>query len=282
MRIRRDLRTFLVQRYRDVRNLGYRSLNPFDALFRKINRLDRYPPIHLRRHVGCLGDLAGGGPEFVAYLKILAGLKPGDRLWDVGCGCGFLELALEQTGWRGQLVGTDIHRPSILWAQRSIGGRTPAFQFIHADIYNAAYWPQGRLSAGDWFSRFPEEGFDVVIAKSLCTHLLPDELDLYLAGISSRLNATGRALLTFFILNPAQEALKASNQVRFTKPERDSVHAVRHLAAPTAAVAYEEAYLLDRLARNRLRVRDSIRFGYWTGRPDGYSFQDLLVVERSR
>jgi SAM-dependent methyltransferase len=246
-----------------------------------MNQLDRHPPIHLRRHAGCLGDLSGGAPEFVAYLKLLAGLTAGQRVWDVGCGCGFLELALEQSGWRGQLVATDIHRPSILWAQRSIGRRNPDFQFIHADIYNAAYWPQGRLSARDWLAGFGERDFDVVVAKSLCTHMLPDELDLYFAGISSRLNPTGRALLTFFILNPAQEALTASNQISFTKFEPGSAYAVRRLAAPTAAVAYEESDLLGRLARHRLRVCDPIRFGYWTGRRDGHSFQDMLVLERS-
>jgi SAM-dependent methyltransferase len=281
MKIRRDVQALLVQRYRQARSLAYRALNPFDALFRRINHLDRYPPIHLRRQVGCLGDLGGAGPEFVIYLKLLAGLKAGHYLWDVGCGCGFLELALESAGWKGRLVGTDIHKPSIEWAQRTITRRIPYFRFIHADIYNAAYWPQGRLSAGEWLPGFAERDFDIVVAKSLCTHMLPDELDIYLKAISTRLNPTGKALITFFILNSAQEKLKSSNQISFTKPERGSVYAVRHLAAPTAAVAYEESYLLERLEQSGLKVQGAIHFGYWTGRADAHSFQDMLVVAKS-
>jgi SAM-dependent methyltransferase len=281
MKKRQDVRALLVQRYRQVRNLGYWSLKPFDTLFRKINRLDRHPPIHLRRQVGCLGDLSGAGPEFVSYLKLLAGLKAGHHLWDVGCGCGFLELALEQAGWKGELVGTDIHKPSIEWAQRTITRRVPSFRFVHSDIYSPAYWPQGTLSLDAWLPGFAERDFDIVVAKSLCTHLLPDELDIYLKDISTRLTATGKALITFFILNPAQEELKSSNQISFTKPEPGASYAVRHLAAPTAAVAYEESYLIERLKQNGLTVQDSIYFGYWTGREDALSFQDMIVVARS-
>jgi SAM-dependent methyltransferase len=281
MKLPQDARALLVHRYRQARSLAYRALNPFDALYRKINRLDRYPPIHLRRQVGCLGDLGGAGFEFVTYLKLLAGLKAGHHLWDVGCGCGLLELALEQAGWKGGLVGTDIHKPSIHWAQRNIARRLPYFRFMHADIYNSAYWPQGTLSVGEWLPHFAERDFDVVVAKSLCTHMLPDELDIYLKAISVRLSSTGNALMTFFVLNPAQERLKSSNQISFTKPEQNAVYAVRHLAAPTAAVAYEESYLVDRLAQSGLKLVDTVHYGYWTGRQDALSFQDMLVVAKS-
>ena len=117
----------LARVYRRMRYAAYCGFWPFDALFRKANRMSQYPPIHLRRHVGLLGSLQGAGLEFVAYLKLLVHLKAGDRLWDVGCGCGLLELALETVGWRGELIGTDIHRPSIRWAARSIGRRVPCF-----------------------------------------------------------------------------------------------------------------------------------------------------------
>ena len=282
MTTRQDLRARLVQQYRHVRRLAYQAVNPFDALFRRINGLDRYPPIHLRRQVGCLGDIGGAGPEFVSYLKLLAGLTAGQSVWDVGCGCGFLELALEQAGWTGRLVGTDIHRPSIEWAQRTITRRQPDFRFVHADIRNDAYWPAGRLSATEWLSSFAERDFDIVVAKSLFTHMLPDELDIYLHAISMRLTATGKALITGFVLNPAQEALHASHQIRFIRPAPGSVYAVRHLDAPTAAVAYDEPYLTERLRQHGLGVRDGTRFGYWSGRQDGLSFQDILVLHKTR
>lgn len=187
--------------YREMRALFYILLGPFDFLFRKINQLDKYPPIHLRRHAGCLGSMDGPGFEFAAYIRILLKLKAGHRLWDVGCGCGLLELAFERAGWKGSLIAVDIHKPSIEWAQRTISQREPNYRFIHADIYNPAYWPKGRKSANEWFSSFAERDFDSVVVKSLFTHMLPEELEIYLHQIGDRLKPTGKALLTFFLLN---------------------------------------------------------------------------------
>lgn len=115
-------------------------------------------------------------------LKILAGLRGDSRLWDIGCGCGMLELALEDAGWKGPLIGTDIHKPCIRWAQNHISNRIPSFEFIHADVLNDAYWPRGRLTVQEWRDSFDQGDFDVVIAKSLFTHMLPEETDVYISA----------------------------------------------------------------------------------------------------
>ncbi len=269
----------LAYAYRLARNAAYRLLNPLDALFLRINRLGQYPPIYLRRHAGCLGGFDGSGYEFVSYLKLLTGLAPEHRLWDVGCGCGLLELALESAGWQGQLIGVDIHKPSVQWAQRAISRHIPSFRFVHADIQNPAYWPQGRMSADQWFFSFQEREFDRVIAKSLFTHMQLDELDIYLREIHTRLKLAGKALLTFFLLNPEQDKLQYLNKIVFTKPDGASVYAVRNPAAPTAAVAYEENFLVEHLQGSGLLV-EVIRYGTWSGRGDGLSFQDLIVVSK--
>jgi SAM-dependent methyltransferase len=272
--------TNLVHLYRSIRELSYRAISPFDVLFRKINRLEQYPPLYLRRHVSCLGSFDGPGYEFTAYLKLLLDLKTGQRIWDVGCGCGLLELALEENYWRGNLIGIDIHKPSIEWAQRTITRRVPDFQFVHSDIYNAAYAPTGKYSNEEWFANFRENDFDIAIAKSLFTHTMPYELDFYLQQISDRLKPTGKALLTFFLLTPEQASLRQANQISFTKSDKDSIYAVHNPAAPTAAVAYDEAYLIERLIENDLHISGSIHYGAWTGRKDSLSYQDIIVVTK--
>jgi hypothetical protein len=51
--------------------------------------------------------------------------------------------------------------------------------------------------------------------------------------------------------------------------------------APTAAVAYEQHYLMESLRDAGFKVEGySLRCGVWTGRPDGLSFQDIVVVEK--
>jgi SAM-dependent methyltransferase len=268
--------------FRALRYGAYRTIQPADAAFRRMNRLEQYPPIALRRQVGLLGFVDGPGYEFVAYLKLLLHLKPSDVIWDMGCGCGLLELALESQGWTGRVVGTDIHRPSITWAQRTIARRVPAFSFVHADIFNAAYWPRGRMSAGQWLRSFDQTGFDVVIAKSFFTHLLPDETSLYLDAISERLRPGGRALLSFFLLPgevPAEESGASGARMRFVKPEAGAPFAVLRPAAPTAGVAYDEAFLREQFARRGFEA--DFHHGTWSGRSDGLSFQDLVVIRKA-
>jgi SAM-dependent methyltransferase len=225
----------------------------------------------------------GPGYEFVAYLRLLAQLRDDNFVWDIGCGCGMLELALQELGWQGRLIGTDIHKPSIEWARKNIETRHNGYRFVHMDIYNAAYWRKGTLSAQEWLSRFDEGGFDVVVAKSLFTHVLTDELHVYLTGIVDRLRPGGRALLTFFILSEEQSRLAASgkNHFSFVPYEKDGYCAVRNPLAPTAAVAYEQHYLLQSLRDAGFKVDShAFRYGVWTGRPDGLSFQDVVVVEK--
>lgn len=269
---------------RNVRSMAYGALLPFDSLFRRLNRLSLYPPIHLRRHVGCLGGgFNGPGYEFVVYLRLLAGLRDGQAIWDLACGCGLLELALADLGWEGRVVGTDIHRPCIQWAQRRLGKSLKQHTFEHMDVFNAAYWPAGKLTTAQWLEQFDARDFDVVVAKSLFTHVLPDELDVYFRGIALRLKPGGRAVLTFFLLDEEQARASAEGHARmqFHPYEADARCSVRTALAPTAAVAYPRAYVLERLREAGFNTdRCTIHPGVWSGRPDGLSFQDIVVIER--
>jgi SAM-dependent methyltransferase len=269
---------------RRVRYRTYEALAPADYLFRVASHLRHYPPLHLRAHVGGMSaGLNGPGYEFVAHLRHLAGLREDDRVWDVGCGCGLLELALEDLGWQGRLTGTDIHWPSVDWAASHISRRCPGFSFVHMDVYNAAYWPGGTLTARQGLERFPEAGFDVAIAKSLFTHVLPDELDIYLSDIAGRLAPGGRALLTFFVLSEEQQRLAAAgrNRLSFAASRDGGRWAVRRPQAPTAAVAYRRDVLEERLEAAGFDLqRSEIHPGTWSGDAGGLSYQDIVLARK--
>ncbi|MFO7871838.1 MAG: class I SAM-dependent methyltransferase [Kiritimatiellia bacterium] len=265
--------------YRSIRSVTYMALEPIDWTSRRLNGLRHYPPLWLKRHSGALGSPDGSATEFAAYLKLLLGLKSTHRLWDIGCGSGLLELALETGRFRGQVVATDIHRPSIRWAQKTISRRMPQFEFLHADIRNDAYWPKGHLTAEEWFAEFDGNDFDVVIAKSLFTHMLPDEMNLYLREIAHRLKDGGTALLSFFLLNPTQKKLEHRNDILFRKPDNETRYAVKYTAVPTAAVAYDERHISQCLKNAGLRLRGDIHYGFWTGRDNGLSYQDIVLVD---
>lgn len=243
--------------------------------------MKQYPPISLRRHVSCLGFLDGSGFEYVAYLRLLAGLADGAKVLDMACGCGFLELALESHKWRGEVIGVDIHRPSIQWCMKTLSRRNPSFRFIHADIYNAAYWRKGKLSAAEWFDQFPESEFDCIVAKSLFTHMLPEELALYLANLASRSKSGSRSLFSFFLLNQEQQALCAAGKssLVFTKNDESDIYGVRTRRAPTAAVAYEEDHVTRTLNECGWSHVEK-HYGYWSGRSDALHYQDIVIATK--
>jgi hypothetical protein len=53
------------------------------------------------------------------------------------------------------------------------------------------------------------------------------------------------------------------------------------MSRSTRAVAVEERFVRAMLAEAGLTIRESIRFGTWTGLPVGLSFQDIVLAARS-
>ena len=267
---------------RRIRYLLLLMYAPVEQLVFRISGIPGFPPIHLRRTVGATAAPDGSSAQFLILLKMVAGLNNGSRVLDIGCGCGLLELAIEDHVKNGRVVGVDIYRPSIAWATRRITSRSPHITFDHADIHHPEYWPSGRLSVEAYFKTLNETGFDIVVAKSLFTHMLDDELPFYLSEIAHRLAPGGKALTTFFLLNAEQGELgrQGRNAIEFHRPESDAPYAFRRRSAPAAAVAYDEAFIDTLLAQAGL-VCSTRLYGTWSGRQSGLNFQDILVVQRA-
>ena len=258
----------------------YRLLAPLDAVCRHLNEKDHLPPIHLRRYVGPLASFEHSGGEFLAYLKLLGGLRADSRLLDIGCGCGLMALLLrDQLDAEGRYVGMDINGEAIAWCRQNITASRANFTFVHSDIRNPRYNPTGAQSAEDYVFPGEPHSFDLILAKSLFTHMRPPEVRHYLAEISRLLAPGGRALLTFFLLNEEQRALaeQGRNAIDFRFGEGDW----RYFDAdnPEIAVAYEEAPLREMLRATGLHPRGEIHYGTWAGRRDGLSFQDIIIAE---
>jgi hypothetical protein len=50
-----------------------------------------------------------------------------------------------------------------------------------------------------------------------------------------------------------------------------------HEHSPESAVAYDESFVMQLLEKNRLAVAKKF-YGRWSGRADGLSYQDILMV----
>lgn len=199
----------------------------------------------------------------MTYLRLLLDLQPNENILDVGCGCGLMALQLKDyLDSNGSYTGVDIHGPSIKWCTNHISTTHRNFRF--AQIENAKI-------------RYEARSFDLILLKSVFTHLRPEEVENYLSEIERLLKPNGCCLASFFLLNDEQKAAKAKNALQFNFGDDRWRYVYEH--SPESAAAFDENYILDLLTKHNLELREPIRYGTWTGRNNGLSFQDLLQIQ---
>jgi len=275
---RTDMNRNTIRVLRAIRNAGLVALGPVDYAVRAVNGKRDLPPLHLRRYVGPLGSFESSGAEFMGYLRSLARLRADERVLDIGCGCGQMALHLKNyLDENGSYVGVDIHRPSISWCRQKIARRHKNFQFAHIDVRNLAYNPNAAQPAEAYVFPFQARSFDLILLKSVFTHMRPPEVSNYISEVARLLKGDGRCLATFFLLNDEQAAL--ANDLAFNYGEGEWRYVHEH--SPESAVAYDENFVMQLLEKHGLAVKKKI-YGRWSGREDGLSYQDILSLSHKK
>ncbi len=264
---------------RAATSLRLRALDGLDRLRGRRDPL--VPPRRLRGTVGD-SDFVATGDAVLALLVSAAGLRPGDRVLDVGCGIGRVARPLARhLSPEGSYEGFDVSAPAVAWCARRYARGHPGFRFTHVDVRNARYNPSGTGSARELRFPYPDAEFDVAAATSVFTHLPADEADRYLAESARVLRPGGRLLATFFLLDGAARRRLAEGTTAIAFPHEHWPAAFADAALPEAAVAYDEAWVRERLGAHGLRVRSEPVRGTWSAGRGGPGFQDALVAERA-
>ena len=263
-----------------------------DAIYRSIFRNkdgqkseDNFVPSYAARSIvagsASIWFFGFEGGQTLAFSKMLLNLNSKDRVLDIGCGCGRTAIAFR--GHIRSYVGFDISKSLIDQARSFVPD--PNFKFFSYDIFSHTYNRKESAILPEKFTfPFQNDSFDVVVASSVFTHLLPIALKNYVKEIKRVLAPNGRCFISFFVeqnkpmSNDKWKEVYAESRFQQMKDSIDnSSFKVTDPANPDIFVRYNLPYLNQVFKENGLvPLRDPI-YGRWNGNPDGFWYQDILT-----
>ncbi len=255
-----------------------------DRLARAVGLNDpTIPPRSLIR-VSTAHNYVESGESWKEKLVTVGGLRPGDRVLEVGCGSGRVARCLiDYLGESGHYDGFDILEQEIDWLRSNITPEHDNFRFCHADVYNAFYNAEATTRAEEFEFPYTAETFDFVYLTSVFTHMLPADVDRYVSEIDRVLKPGGRCFASFFLMNSTSRALIAAGRSSRSfaievAPGCYSGNA-EHLEQQ---IAYDETDALRRFGALGLEPVET-HYGQWSKNPSldvATDHQDILVVRK--
>lgn len=255
---------------------------PSDAIDSLLGRRDKLIPPKGIVFVGS-GDYRKVGEGFLRHFIELGGLKPNEKVLDVGCGIGRIAVPLTKyLNNEGGYEGFDIVAYGIKWCQKKITPKYPNFRFQLAEIYNEVYNRKAKYRASEYKFPYDDNSFDFVFLTSVFTHMLPQDMENYFSEIARVLKRNGRCLITFFLLNesslPLIDAKKSTLDFKYDFKAYRSIDKT----APEAAVAYHEESVRDLYNKYGLNIVEPIRYGSWCERKQFLDYQDIIIAVKKQ
>ena len=212
------------------------------------------------RHKGVVlpaSHLRFGGPEFrnddyflrsareeAERLVKRLGMTKDSCVVDIGCGVGRLAIGiLSSPGGVGVYRGVDVGEQSIRWCKRYIERGHSNFRFIHVDVRNPRYHPEGRPITEDFRLPLAAESCDIVYLYSVFSHMLTTDLKAYLSEFARLLVVEGRVFYTAFVEQGVPQV--SVNPPGYRMPWRGPLHGVRYEQQFLQALIVEAGFRVD-------------------------------------
>jgi SAM-dependent methyltransferase len=228
-------------------------------------------------------DFVAVGDRFTKYFLIgHAGLKPDERVLDLGSGIGQKARVLAAyLSERGSYEGLDIVEAGITWCAERYSKYTN-FHFQLADVYSSHYNALSKHRACEYALPYDDTEFDLVFLASVFTHMLPADMENYFTEISRVLKPGSRCVISYFLLGPESLRRVGAGLNTIKIPFRYECDAelclVADTSSPETTVAHEEQYVRALYERNGLSMTE-ITYGSWCGRREFINFlQDVIIA----
>ena len=198
----------------------------------------------------------GIGTDILRSLYWLAKATPTSKLLEVGSGIGRCAIPLTQfLTEEGRYVGTDIVRHGVNWCAETITSKYPNSEFVHYDVYNEFYNPEGTGRVGETPLPQIEGGFRHRLPGLRFTHLNRADVEAYLPRMADTLKPGGLLWGTWFIVDNeiGGAILDGRSKVPLLPKETDGVYYSAENKG-TGAVAFDEGMIWSLLYEGGFNV----------------------------
>jgi ubiquinone/menaquinone biosynthesis C-methylase UbiE len=241
------------------------------------------PPESLRVWVGPFSDaelFARSGEQTLNEIVRLCGLAPDARMLEIGCGCGRLSRAFAAyLNPQGRYEGFDVARVLIEWCQQQLEPQLPNFHFSWVNVRAGGHNPQGAVSGAAFRFPFSDDSFDLAVACSVFTHMLPDGIENYVAEVFRVLKTDGRCFMSVFLFDSDAETAVATGSTIFDFRYPIGPCLTFDREHPEEGVACRKDWFLELIEGSGFRI-DTVQDGNWRQIRSHQISQDYVVARK--